>query len=397
MPDKIENPINIVIDDQGADTPNLNDINNKDIDKDKNTDLNKDDLSSKDNNAEISIDDKSYKLDDEGNALNEDGTIFMSKEDIEKLEASDEESDDIRSIQEKIGYIPVDQNGKEIVYENSVEGIVQYIQDSALYMAQQKYNEDFNKFIESRSWIREAIEYEDKNGTIEGFKPGIDWDKVELKQEDEDSIKNVIIQAQLAKGDTLEDAEMYYTLLKDANKTIESAQKAKQFLVNKEKSERELANQRARIAAELEAKQAREEMEEVKNKILNKSEITVGDRTLSIPKVININENGKIVTKTPEDFFRYIYEPKVYEINGRRQEMTEYAYRTMINNSKRTIDDDLYDAYLSFVNGDTKSLIDRTIKREEFNNKKKLFTKSFTSKQQTKTNTNNSNIVLPIK
>ena len=84
--------------------------------------------------VELEISGKTYKVDENNNLVDEKGEIFKKGEELEEylktLEQSDEDVKDdlsIDSIQEALGIEITDENGKEVQFENTPEGIKQYV------------------------------------------------------------------------------------------------------------------------------------------------------------------------------------------------------------------------------------------------------------------------------
>lgn len=407
MSEEIENPNKIVLNlDEDNKDNNIDNIDPNNIDniKDDNTKDIKDDKKEeiKDNDedlAVIEIDGVSYNLDENGNAIKEDGTIFMEKDKLEDLSKEDNTDENpVEDIKKLINFNPTDESGNPIQYENTYEGFTNFFTDAIEQRSKQLYYESVNNLFEAKPFVRDIIEYEAKHGTIEGFKPNSSWEQIEIKQGDDKSIHDTIVEAELKKGNTKEDAETLYTLLKDSGKDLEFANKAKTYLINATKAERE---EQAILQEQIQIQKEREAintLNQIKDKVINKSELTVEGKTLKIPKVININDGGKIISKSPSDFLNYINDEKVFNIDNKKYKMTQFEYDSIQRNTKRTIDDDLFDAYLMFTKGDKSSLIETTLKHQEFQKKKVLFTKSFEGKKdRTNTRTNTGIPILPIK
>jgi len=400
---EIENPNKIILNlDEDNKDNNIDNIDSNHTEEIKNDNTKDEKEEIKDENKNLStieIDGVSYNLDENGNAIKEDGTIFMEKDKLEDLSKENDTGENpVEDIKKLINFNPTDESGNPIQYENTYEGFTNFFTDAIEQRSKQLYQESVNNLLEAKPFVRDIIEYESKHGTIEGFKPNPSWEQIEIKQGDDKSIHDIIVEAELKKGNSKEDAETLYTLLKDSGKDLEFANKAKTYLINATKAERE---EQARLQEQIQMQKEREAIEtlnQIKDKVINKSELTVEGKTLKIPKVININDGGKIISKAPSDFLNYINDEKVFNIDNKKYKMTQFEYDTIQRNNKRTIDDDLFDAYLMFTKGDKSSLIETTLKHQEFQKKKVLFTKSFEGKKdRTDTRTNTGIPILPIK
>ncbi len=400
---EIENPNKIILNlDEDNKDNNIDNIDSNHTEEIKNDNTKDEKEEIKDENKNLStieIDGVSYNLDENGNAIKEDGTIFMEKDKLEDLsKENDTDENPVEDIKKLINFNPTDESGNPIQYENTYEGFTNFFTDAIEQRSKQLYQESINNLFKTKPFVRDIIEYEFKHGTIEGFKPNPSWEQIEIKQGDDKSIHDIIVEAELKKGNSKEDAETLYTLLKDSGKDLEFANKAKTYLINATKAERE---EQAKLQEQIQMQKEREAIEtlnQIKDKIINKSELIVEGKTLKIPKVININDGGKIISKSPSDFLNYINDEKVFNIDNKKYKMTQFEYDTIQRNNKRTIDDDLFDAYLMFTKGDKSSLIETTLKHQEFQKKKVLFTKSFEGKKdRTDTRTNTGIPILPIK
>ncbi len=102
----------------------------------------------------------------------------------------------------------------------------------------------------------------------------------------------------------------------------------------------------------------------------------VDNESYKIPDKIRIKQDGKIVVKDRNDFFRYIYEPVAIKNGDQTVKMTRYEYDLAIENNNRSIHNDVFDAYRRFVNYDLTQIVKDKVKQEEVKNTiKKISTK----------------------
>ena len=86
---------------------------------------------SNDDSNEIEVDGVTYKLNETGDAIDNNGTVVLTKERITELQNNqgNEEIGSIDDIVKLVNIVPVDDSQKPIIYENSVDGIASYIKD----------------------------------------------------------------------------------------------------------------------------------------------------------------------------------------------------------------------------------------------------------------------------
>jgi hypothetical protein len=79
---------------------------------------------------ELKIDGVVYKLDANGNALDKDGNVFKTKDELESLYEEPVDDATIETIQKLTGLELTDADGNPITYDYTPEGIAQYVTDS---------------------------------------------------------------------------------------------------------------------------------------------------------------------------------------------------------------------------------------------------------------------------
>lgn len=161
----------------------------------------------------VELDGKSYKLNETGDALNEDGTVFKTKDEIAALVAEDNELPVVVELQTKSGYEFKDDKGNPKVYEDTPEGIFELVND----IAEAKARENENKLLEKFPDVKEYMDFRSKGGDPANYRKfnEFDWSKVELtKDSTEDQKRGVIIESLKAKGYTIEKAQKLADMLK---------------------------------------------------------------------------------------------------------------------------------------------------------------------------------------
>jgi len=324
-----------------------------------------------------------YNIDDAGNAVDETGNIKFTKEELESFEedtTSEEDANkvDIKTIKSKVNIPILNEQGEEVEYEDSAEGISKYVSDLFKY-SKDKHSNDKVDELKQRYPILEPLlnHLELNNGSLDGFNNVTDYSKIVLSKDDEPQLTNLVIEERLAKGDTKEQAIRYASYLKDDGKLLEGAKDAQAYLANSQKAslrEQQAKLDQQRVQAEIEEQKywgvkvvdgkvipLKSEENSVYNKIVDKGKISINGKDYNIPENIKVNNNGRLEIYTRKQMFDYLYIPKPTNIDGEIQYVTGYDYDKYQKNKTRSIDDDIYDALLTFVKQDNSQFIEEQI------------------------------------
>lgn len=286
-----------------------------------------------------------FKLDDNGNAVNEAGEIIQTAEQLAELNVSHE--DDIwEEVGKLSGIVPLDENGQHIVFTNDANGIAAreaHVYEMANREGAQKAIKDL---YETHPDIKAMMEYKSRFGSLDGFGQYTDYTKMEVtKNSKVEDLKMIV-------GD-------YYKSLGLPNADIENligAMEANETLLPKavESLNALKANKLAKDEAdqkqlELEYAEHTKKLEDyygivwgadsikdakrpgsMYDMIVNKGE--VGD--FSIPKAgITITKDGEKKLISREDILAYIAKPIQTE-NG---VFSQYQIDSSKDNSKENI------------------------------------------------------------
>ena len=166
---------------------------------------------------------KKFKLDENGNALNEDGTVFKTKKELEDLLDNEESNEPAPLIDEVIQLNGIqildEKTGIPKVYEDSIQGILEYTKDVAEFQIKQSQLEFFKKYPQ----VTELAKHIANGGSEEDFykQKAASWKNFNLDITNENQLVDVITKDLLAKGFSKEDAAEMVTLYKDSNKLEE--------------------------------------------------------------------------------------------------------------------------------------------------------------------------------
>ena len=328
-------------------------------DKEKNDDTN-DLFSQIKPGVQLEISDKTYTVDENKNLVDEEGNIFKKADEVEEylktLEQSDEdvaEELNINSIQEAIGIGITNEDGKEIEFENTPEGIKQYL-NAVIETQQHEIAETtLNTLWDKYPIIKEVLDYYIANGnSLEGFNseaPNYDIDINDNDESQQESIIKLAWKEQNRKGNV----DDYIAYLKSSGKLLSVAEEELEGL---KESAREQKQELAKRAQEI-AKQQEQEQEQywkgVKNVIESKK--IAGYK---IPDTIIIKREGKNIAVTPNDFFNYIYRVD-------KEGVTQYQRDLMKDSVESRRDDEILRAFLKFTGGTYANLVDMAISEKE--------------------------------
>lgn len=171
----------------------------------------------------VEIDGAKYKLNDKGDAVKEDGTVFKTKAELDALEA-DEEVPLVNEVIQKVGLQPLDDKGKPIVYEDSVEGLIKLTNDLAAMKAKDAEKGLFTAFPKVEKYLKHIA----AGGTDSTFFNLVkeDYSKVTIDDKNVEQQKQVLRADLIAKGFSSEKADKYIKRAEDASELLAESQDA---------------------------------------------------------------------------------------------------------------------------------------------------------------------------
>lgn len=176
----------------------------------------------------------------DGHIIDKDGNVLLTARQLYELQNPIESTDDtisndltIDTISKLSGITLTDETGAPLVFESTPEGFAAReakIQELAINKGKQ---EALIEFFSQNEDIKDLYLFKTKNGSIENYKPSSNLLDITLTKEDTNNLETIIIQAQVAKGDTLEKAQRFVNYSKSDNKLYEDAVEAQAFLKDK--------------------------------------------------------------------------------------------------------------------------------------------------------------------
>ena len=314
--------------------------------------------------SKITVGDDEYTVDESGNLIDKNGTIFKQasevKEWIEGFDKVDETTDEIsiNTIQDAIGVEITDENDKPIEFDNTPEGIKSYV-DAVIESARDEhYQTAINTLYQKYPILEDVLNYYVANGnSLDGFGEMPDRSGIEIDDNNEAQQEQIIRTAwkeQNRKGDV----EGYLAYLKTSGTLLATA---KEELVGLQEADEQYRKELADRAAAEEQEQLKSQQEYwtgVKE-VIDSRKIA----GYQIPDNIIVNRNGQKLSVTPNDFFNYIYR---VDKDGYSAYQRDLAAETP--ESRR--DDEILRAYLKFVGGNYSNLVGMAINKEKIANLK---------------------------
>lgn len=159
-------------------------------------------------------------LDTEGNQIDKEGKIIKTKEVLaqEALELENSQTTLIEDVINTSGVVILDEDGKPKVYEDSVEGVIQYSNDLAEFKAKENEKELFNVFPQVKKYLEAQI----KGITDEEYFGNklTDWKAVKLDKENEAQQLDTVIKEYQSRGIEKDRAIKMANRLKDSGKDV---------------------------------------------------------------------------------------------------------------------------------------------------------------------------------
>lgn len=310
--------------------------------------------------VQLEISDKTYTVDENNNLVDEKGNIFKKADELEEylktLEQSDEDANEelnIDSIQEALGVGIVDEDGKEVKFENTPEGIKQYINAVVETQQQEIAETTLNTLWDKYPVIKEVLDYYIANGeSLEGFNseaPNYDIDIDDNDESQQESIIKLAWKEQNRRGNV----DDYIAYLKSSGKLLSVAEEELEGLKESAKEKKQALAKKAQEIAQQQQEEQEQYWQGVKSVIDSKK--IAGYK---IPDTIIIKREGKSIAVTPNDFFNYIYRVD-------KEGVTQYQRDLMKDSAESRRDDEILRAFLKFTGGTYANLVDMAISEKE--------------------------------
>lgn len=308
----------------------------------------------------IELDGVTYTVNENGDLVDEKGEVFKAKSEVEAFlkEYTTEDTNEVpeinvADIQKLVGVDVVDEKGKAISFDNTPQGVAQYV-NSVLELKKAEFAQaGINKLIEDYPVVNDFLNYYIANGnSYEGFGEMKDRSGIQIDDTNESQQIAIVREAWKEFGKR-GNVDKYISYLKDSGQLLEVA---KDDLAALQQADAEYREQNAQAA--LQAQQEYEAQvvaywKDVKS-CIDKREIA----GYKIPDVIILDRGGKQVSATPDDFFNYVYQ---VDDNGMSQYQRELAKEA----PAERMNDELLKAYLKYTGKSYNSLLEMAVANKE--------------------------------
>lgn len=310
----------------------------------------------------IEVGNETYTVDDSGNVIDKNGNVFKEAKDVKQWLASyDDVTEDykegitIDSIREAVGIEITDDNDNPVAFENTPNGIKEYINAVVDTAKEEHFETAINTLYQKYPILNDVLNYYiANNNSLEGFNEIPDRSNITVEESNE-AQQEAIIRTAWAERGQKGNVDGYIEYLKSAGTLYATAKEELSALQEADEEYRK----------EIEADAERKEQERIKNleTYWNGVHEVIKNRSIAgyrIPESIIINRNGQKLSVTPEDFFNYIY-----RVDKNGKSAYERALEEESAESRR--DDEILRAYLKFVGGNYSNLVDMAINKEKVN------------------------------
>lgn len=308
----------------------------------------------------IELDGVTYTVNENGDLVDEKGEVFKAKSEVEAFlkeytteDANEVPEINVADIQKLVGVDVVDEKGKAISFDNTPQGVAEYV-NSVLDLKKAEFAQaGINKLIEDYPVLNDFLNYYIANGnSYEGFGEMKDRSGIQIDDTNESQQIAIVREAWKEFGKR-GNVDKYIAYLKDSGQLLEVA---KDDLAALQQADAEYREQNAQAA--LKAQQEYEAQvvaywKDVKS-CIDKREIA----GYKIPDVIILDRGGKQVSATPDDFFNYVYQVDEQGMSQYQRELAKEAPAERMN-------DELLKAYLKYTGKSYNSLLEMAVANKE--------------------------------
>ena len=158
----------------------------------------------------IEIDGVEYKVNDKGDAINIDGSVFMTKEKIDSfVNTNPQDINIIDEIQKINNVIITNEKGEPIKYDPTPQGIAKRELDIINNTKVISNKEGVDNFFKANPDFAAMFDYKQRYGSLEGYGKNTDYLTINLDKSNKEQLKQFVIDEQLSKGNTLEIAKSF--------------------------------------------------------------------------------------------------------------------------------------------------------------------------------------------
>lgn len=311
----------------------------------------------------VEVDGVVYSVAENGNLVDDKGNVFKEAKDVadwlksvELEDGSNTSEINVASLQEALGTVITDENGKPVEFTNDADGVKSYVDSVIALRSEELQQAAVNRLYQDNPLLKQFQDYVQLNGTPRGFGEIPDRSGIRLDKDNEQQLIAVIKMAANEFGNkSLNDNYIKY--LRDSGGLYDEAKEQLQALVNKDQEYRKEIETKAE-------EQRAQQMQEIAdywarvNKVVESRQIG----NYRIPESFTKEVDGKKVTFTTKDFYEYLSIPKESEDGAQR---TAYQNDLAKLTDEEYLNREILDAWLMFTGGTYKDLIDMAVKEEQ--------------------------------
>jgi len=358
---------------------NDNDNNQNPNDNNQNNNSNDDNVNGDNNNddnidiVEVEIGDEVFKLDENGNAVNNEGEIKYTA---------------VLDLIELTQIKPVDEQGNPIQYEDTPDGRRKYIEDVYKAGAIERANQIIEERYRQNPLIKTVSDYIIANGSLEGFTDKQIMRKPISDDSSEEELIATIRSARKMKGDTEIEIANTISWAKSDGKLKDLAKISDDYLSQAEKAQREEIAEKAKQVEQQRIATTQRYVSDLTKTIVN-GKIKLADKELIIPANLTVktDEGTKVVPR--EELVKYATQINQYRMpDGRIVNATQYQIDKHTKQQQRNINDDVYEMISLFTGQDNSQVLKAAVNNHMANKiRKKLKHKANTDKSGNNSNT----------
>lgn len=312
---------------------------------------------------QIEFEGATYTIVDNGDLVDEKGNVFREAKDVQDflqnnyVEDEENTSFDINDLVEEFGGNLTDNEGNLLEFDNSVEGIKDFVKTVIDTKSNEIQEATLNRFYSANPLVKQFVDYVQLTGTARGFGDIPDRSGITVEEDNEAQQIAVIKMAANEFGNkTINDN--YINWLRDSGNLYSYAKDQLKALIDKDKQVRKDIETKAAQQRQEEAKRIDEYWNNVRNVISSR---VIGG--YKIPENFTREVNGKKIICNSNDFFNYISKPQYEDENGNK--VTGYTRSLNSLTEEEYLNRELLDAWLMYTGGSYKDLVDMAIKENE--------------------------------
>lgn len=325
------------------------------------------------NVEQIEIDGVNYTLDAQGNATKADGTVHLTKAQIDALDTQIDDADPFDIIQTSLDFKPI-VNGVQVTYTKDKAGLEQLALDAANAKAEVIAETIIEKYWDSNPTLKQLRDHVTLGGNERTFNAQPNWKAIDITTLTDEQLEQVVLTERTSKGDTPEMAKYYIDGLKKDGKLKEFAPQSLTYLTKVQTANEEQAAIVRKQAADAQNADDLKYWNEVTTALTTKK-LKVKGEDFVIPETFRVKEgDGKIVVKTITDFNEYINKEKVFTLDGKQVRCTQNIYDIEVERRNSNAHSDIFNALRRFLKDDDSQLVAAKARFEEVKKIRKIVT-----------------------